>query len=171
MKLEGRVWKFEDNVDTDLIIPARFLNVSDLDVLASNCFSDLRSDFAEAVKPGDAIVAGKNFGCGSSREHAPLAIKAAGIGFIIAKSFARIFYRNAFNIGLPIFESEEAAEVFLEGDFVAADMNTGELTDLKGAKQFFANPIPGFMRDIVLTGGIVPYVKEKGFSLTEEKNR
>jgi 3-isopropylmalate dehydratase small subunit len=109
MKFEGRVWKFGDNVDTDLIIPARFLNVSDEKELAKNCFVDVMPDFVEKVQAGDVIVAGKNFGCGSSREHAPLALKGAGIRVIIAKSFARIFYRNAFNIGLPLLESDEAS--------------------------------------------------------------
>jgi len=120
MELEGRVWKFEDHVDTDLIIPARFLNVSDEKVMAENCFVDFRPDFARDAKPGDIIVAGANFGCGSSREHAPLAIKSTGVGVIIAKSFARIFYRNAFNIGLPILEAEEAADALSENDAVSA---------------------------------------------------
>ena len=161
MKFEGRVWKFGDHVDTDLIIPARFLNVSDKDELAKNCFADLRPEFAGAVKPGDILVAGVNFGCGSSREHAPWAIKAAGVGVIIAKSFARIFYRNAFNIGLPILESEEAADAFREGERIAVDLATGEIRDEGAEKRFFSKPIPDFMREIIRAGGLVEYVKGK----------
>ena len=122
MEYEGRVWKFGDNVDTDVIIPARFLNVSDKDELAKQCFADARPGFYEKVQPGDIIVAGDNFGSGSSREHAPLAIKFAGIGVVIAKSFARIFYRNAFNIGLPILESPEAEDLFEEADPIRVDI-------------------------------------------------
>ena len=125
MELKGRVWKFGDHVDTDLIIPARFLNVSDEKVMAENCFADFRPDFAKNVRPGDIIIAGVNFGCGSSREHAPLAIKAAGVSVVIAKSFARIFYRNAFNIGLPILEAEDAAEALSENDHVYVNLATG----------------------------------------------
>ena len=158
MKIKGRVWKFNDHVDTDLIIPARFLNVSDKDELAKNCFADIRPDFAKKVIPGDIIVAGSNFGCGSSREHAPLAIKAAGIGAIVAKSFARIFYRNAFNIGLPILESEEAFDVFSEGLHVSIDMETGELADLECGMLLTARPIPDFMMEIIRAGGLVEYV-------------
>ncbi|MBN1276190.1 MAG: 3-isopropylmalate dehydratase small subunit [Deltaproteobacteria bacterium] len=161
MKYEGRVWKYGDHVDTDLIIPARFLNVSDKDELAKNCFADVRPDFAGNVKPGDIIVAGVNFGCGSSREHAPLAIKAAGVSVVIARSFARIFYRNAFNIGLPILESNEAADEFSEGELVSADLITGEIACEGKKKRFFAKPIPDFMRKIVEAGGLVRYVKNK----------
>lgn len=161
MKFNGRVWKFGDHVDSDLIIPARFLNVSDKDKLARNCFADLRPDFAENVRPGDIIVAGANFGCGSSREHAPLAIKTAGINVIIAKNFARIFYRNAFNIGLPLVESEEATDAFSEDDMVSVDLNSGELS--QSGKRFIAKPIPDFMREIVQAGGLVDYIKQKGF--------
>ena len=128
MELEGKVWKFGDNIDTDVIIPARFLNVSDKDILAKNCFADLRPDFGGNAA-GDVIVGGSNFGCGSSREHAPLAIKSAGVGVVIAKSFARIFYRNAFNIGLPILESKEAAEAVQDGDLLSVDLVTGEITN------------------------------------------
>ncbi len=162
MKFKGRVWKFGDHVDTDLIIPARFLNVSDKDKLAKNCFIDLRPDFSENVQSGDIIVAGTNFGCGSSREHAPAAIKEAGISVIIAKSFARIFYRNAFNIGLPLVESEEAADAFSEGDIVSVDLNSGELA--KNGKHFIAKPIPDFMREIIQAGGLVDYIKKKGLA-------
>jgi len=163
MKLTGRVWKFGDNVDTDAIIPARFLNVSDRELLARSCFADLRPEFSKSVRSGDVIVAGRNFGCGSSREHAPLAILAAGIGVVVARSFARIFYRNAFNIGLPILESEEAFEVFSEGERAAADLETGEIRSEAGGVQVFARPIPPFMREIVQAGGLVPYIRAKGW--------
>jgi 3-isopropylmalate/(R)-2-methylmalate dehydratase small subunit len=162
MKFEGKVWKFGDHVDTDLIIPARFLNVSDKDELARNCFTDLRPDFVKNVVAGDIIVAGSNFGCGSSREHAPWAIKEAGIRVIVAKSFARIFYRNAFNIGLPILESEEAVNRFQEGDRLSVDLETGELIDQDKKEHLFARPIPDFMREIIQAGGLVNHVKKKG---------
>ncbi|RLB29367.1 MAG: 3-isopropylmalate dehydratase small subunit [Deltaproteobacteria bacterium] len=162
MKLEGKVvWKFGDNVDTDLIIPARFLNVSDKDELARNCFADLKPDIRNTINPGDVIVAGKNFGCGSSREHAPLAIKSAGIAVIIAKSFARIFYRNAFNIGLPILESKEASLSTMEGNRVSVDLATGEIVILDTGQRFFARPVPDFMREILKAGGLVEYIKRK----------
>ena len=159
MKFKGKAWKFGDNVDTDAIIPARFLNVSEESVLAKNCFADLRPDFAQRVRPGDIIVAGNNFGCGSSREHAPRAIKAVGISVIIAKSFARIFFRNAFNIGLPVLELEDAAEAFLDGDLASVDMASGEVMDLNNGECLQAKPIPDFMREIIEAGGLVNYVK------------
>jgi 3-isopropylmalate/(R)-2-methylmalate dehydratase small subunit len=162
MKVRGRVWKFGDNIDTDAIIPSRFLNVSDQKVLAANCFVDLRSEFSKAVTPGDVILGGNNFGCGSSREHAPLAIKAAGISAVVAKSFARIFYRNAFNIGLPILECEEAAEAFSEGMRIGIDLSSGEIKDDENGVHFFAEPIPEFMREILEAGGLVAYIKAKG---------
>ena len=162
MKIKGRVWKFGDNIDTDAIIPARFLNVSDKEELAKKCFADLCPDFASKVRSGDVIVAGKNFGCGSSREHAPLAIKAAGIGLVVAKSFARIFYRNAFNIGLPILESEEALESCSEGETIATDLETGEIRSEGKGFRLFAKPIPEFMREIIQAGGLVPYIKARG---------
>ena len=163
MKFEGKVWKFGDHIDTDVIIPARFLNVSDKDELAKNCFADLRPDFAKAVRPGDIIVAGSNFGCGSSREHAPWAIKNSGISVIIARSFARIFYRNAFNIGLPIVESEDCAEAFSEGNRAAVDLNSGEIVHLDSGRSFLSKPVPDFMMEIIQAGGLVSYVKKKGF--------
>jgi 3-isopropylmalate/(R)-2-methylmalate dehydratase small subunit len=162
VKIEGKVWKFGNNIDTDVIIPARFLNVSDKEELAKRCFADLRPDFAGEVRRGDVIVAGKNFGCGSSREHAPLAIKAAGISVVVAKSFARIFYRNAFNIGLPILESEEALEVCSEGETVRADLETGEIRSAGKRLGLSAKPIPAFMREIIQAGGLVPYIKARG---------
>jgi 3-isopropylmalate/(R)-2-methylmalate dehydratase small subunit len=159
MEFEGRVWKFGDHIDTDVIIPARFLNVSDKDVLAKSCFIDTRPDFTQDVKPGDIILAGVNFGCGSSREHAPLAIKTAGVGLIIARGFARIFYRNAFNIGLPILESEEAFEYFSEGDRIGVDLLTGQI---RGRDQTFsAKPVPPFMQEIIRAGGLIPYTKNR----------
>jgi len=159
MKIDGRVWKFGDHVDTDLIIPARYLNVSDKDELAKHCFSDLRPEFIKEVGVGDIVVAGVNFGCGSSREQAPLAMKAAGVGAVIAKSYARIFYRNAFNIGLPILESDEASEQIREGDRVSIDLTTGAIVELSNGKCFSARPIPDFMRAILKSGGLVNYLK------------
>lgn len=164
MKLQGTVWKFGDNVDTDLIIPARFLNSFDKDDLAQNCFVDVRPGFMDLISPGDIIVAGKNFGSGSSREHAPLAIKAAGISVIIAESFARIFYRNAINIGLPILESAEAASSLQEGSMVSVDLAAGEIANTDTGERFLAKPIPGFMRAIIDAGGLVNHIKKTGMA-------
>ena len=160
MIIKGRVWKFGDNVDTDLIIPARFLNVSDKELLAQNCFADIRPDFAKDVATNDILIAGSNFGCGSSREHAPWAIKTAGIGVIIAKSFARIFYRNAFNIGLPILESEEAFDTFSEGEHLSVDISSGKIMSMETDKSLMARPIPEFMRKIIQAGGLMNQVKK-----------
>jgi 3-isopropylmalate/(R)-2-methylmalate dehydratase small subunit len=160
MRFEGRVWKFGDHVDTDLIIPARFLNVSDEEELAKNCFVDLRPDFVERVQAGDVIVAGKNFGCGSSREHAAWAIKGVGIRVIIAKSFARIFYRNAFNIGLPLLESEQASDDLEEGDQISVDLLTGKIGNERKDQKYSAKPIPDFMMEIIHAGGLVNHLKE-----------
>jgi len=161
MNVEGKVWKFGDNIDTDVIIPARFLNVSDKDELARNCFVDLRPDFNKNVQKGDIIVGGSNFGCGSSREHAPIALKEIGICAIIAKSFARIFYRNSFNIGLPILECAEAVDLINENDKVFIDLKRGEIIDRNTDKSFSAKPIPDFMRGIIQAGGLVEYIKNK----------
>jgi 3-isopropylmalate dehydratase small subunit len=161
MKFEGKVWKFGDHVDTDLIIPARFLNVSDEEELARNCFTDVRPDFVEKVQAGDVIVAGKNFGCGSSREHAAWAIKGVGIRVVIAKSFARIFYRNAFNIGLPLLESNEASDDLGEGDQVSINLVTGEIRNDNKAQRFSAKPIPDFMMEMIQAGGLVNHIKNK----------
>jgi 3-isopropylmalate dehydratase small subunit len=161
MKLKGTVWSFGDNVDTDLIIPGRFLNRWDQDSLARHCFADLRPEFAEKVKKGDVIFAGYNFGCGSSREHAPLAIRAVGIGVIVARSFARIFYRNACNIGLPVVESEEAADFFSEGDIASVDLESGVIQDRGGIQRAVAVPIPEFMRQIILSEGLVAFTRKK----------
>ncbi|MDO9515769.1 MAG: 3-isopropylmalate dehydratase small subunit [Syntrophales bacterium] len=158
MRVEGRIWKFGDDVDTDVIIPARYLNVSDEAELAKNCFADIRPGFATDVAAGDILVAGKNFGCGSSREHAPLAIKAAGIRVIIAESFARIFYRNAFNIGLPLLESVEASLGLSDGDKAVVDLAAGMIEGAGGV--FPARPIPDFMAQLIAAGGLVEYVRE-----------
>ena len=161
MRYQGKAWKFGDDIDTDLIIPARFLTVSDIDELARNCFTDVRPHFKDMITQGDIIVAGKNFGSGSSREHAPLAIKGAGISLIIAESFARIFYRNAFNIGLPILESAEASRSLNEGTIVSVDLSTGDIEDIESGERFSAKPLPDFMRHIIEAGGLVEYVKTK----------
>jgi 3-isopropylmalate dehydratase small subunit len=162
MKFQGTAWKFGDNVDTDAIIPARFLNVSDEDQLAGSCFIDVRPDFIKGVRKGDVILAGTNFGCGSSREHAPLAIKAAGVSVVVARSFARIFYRNAFNIGLPILECDEAVSVFDEGSRLTVDLESGEIGDAQKHVRVFAKPIPEFMRAMIQAGGLVPYIQARG---------
>lgn len=161
MNIEGKTWKFGDNIDTDVIIPARFLNVSDKKELARSCFADLRPDFRRNVHKGDVLVGGSNFGCGSSREHAPLAIKESGISVIIAKSFARIFYRNAFNIGLPILESRSAADNIDENDKVSVNLITGEIKNNTKGETFSAKPVPDFMRNIIEAGGLVEYIKKE----------
>src|SRR3989337_908917 len=155
MKLEGRVWKFGSDIDTDAIIPARYLNQSDPKELAKHVMEDERPEFFREVRKGDILLAKKNFGCGSSREHAPLALKAVGISCIIAKSFARIFFRNSFNIGLPLLESSEASETIRDGDRVRVDLSTGEILDLTQEKKFLAKPIPSFMRDLIRDGGLI----------------
>ena len=159
MEIEGKVWMFGDHVDTDLIIPARYLNQSDGQELAKHCFVDLRPDFARDLRPGDVVLAGVNFGCGSSREQAPLAMKCAGVGVVIAKSFARIFYRNAFNIGFPILECEEAVDALKEGDRISVDLSTGTITGGTHGRVFSARPIPDFMRAMLQAGGLVEYLK------------
>lgn len=166
MKIEGRAWKFGDHVDTDLIIPARFLNVSDPEELAKNCFIDIRPDFVKEVQEGDIVVAGINFGCGSSREHAPWAMKAAGIAAVVAKSCARIFYRNAFNIGLPVLESEEAADILKDGAEISVDIVRGEIRD-HGGTLLYAKPIPEFMMKIIRAGGLAPYIRETRDRISE----
>ncbi len=158
MKIKGKAWKFGENIDTDVIIPARYLNTSDPEELAKHCMEDADPDFYSKLEPGDLVVAGKNFGCGSSREHAPIALKAAGVGGVIAPSFARIFYRNAFNMGLPIFECKEAAEAINEGDEVEIDADSGEIRNLTTGKTFKAQPIPPFMQELIADGGLIPHV-------------
>jgi len=158
--MRGKVWKFGDNVDTDLIIAARYLNTSEPSELAKHVMEDADPEFSEKMEPGDIIVAGENFGCGSSREHAPIALKAAGIAAVIAPTFARIFYRNAFNMGLPIFEVPEAAEIS-EGDIVRIDMERGEVIDETTGKSYKFNPIPEFMQELVDAGGLIEYAKRE----------
>jgi len=161
MLIKGKTWRFGDDVDTDAIIPARYLNTSDPAELARHIMEDADKDFPVKVKPGDIIVAGKNFGCGSSREHAPIAIKAAGIQAVVAKSFARIFYRNAFNIGLPIFESEGASAAIAEGQEVEIDADKGIIKNLATGEEYRANPIPPFMQELISAGGLVEWTKRK----------
>ena len=162
MKAQGKVHKYGDNVDTDVIIPARHLNTSDPGELAAHCMEDIDPRFAAAVRQGDILVAGRNFGCGSSREHAPLAIKASGIACVIAESFARIFYRNALNIALPILECPAAAQAIAAGDEVSVDLQSGEITDLTSARTFRAEPFPPFMMDLIASGGLAAYLKGAG---------
>ncbi len=162
MKIEGKIWKFGSDVDTDAIIPARYLNQSDAKVLAKHLMEDERPDFSRKVRKGDILLADKNFGCGSSREHAPLALKAAGVSCIIAKSFARIFYRNGLNLGLPLLESPEASEAIQEGDRVRVNLTTGEIFDLTQRKKLFAKPIPAFMQELIRDGGLIQYLRKKG---------
>ena len=161
MKIEGRVWKFGSDVDTDAIIPARYLNQTDAGELAKHTMEDERPEFVRQVKKGDILVAEKNFGCGSSREHAPLALKAVGISCIIAESFARIFYRNGFNQGLPLLEALEASKEIRDGDQVQIDLTTGEILDLTRQKKFFAKPIPPFMQELIKDGGLISHLRKK----------
>lgn len=160
MQTKGTVFKYPDNVDTDVIIPARYLNTPDAQELAKHCMEDIDTSFVEQVRPGDVVVAGWNFGCGSSREHAPLVIKTCGTGCVIAKSFARIFYRNAINIGLPILECEQAAEEINAGDQVKVDFDTGVITDLTTGKTYEAQPFPEFIQNIITKGGLLASLKE-----------
>jgi len=161
MKLEGRIWRFGSDIDTDAIIPARYLNTSDPQELAKHVMEDERPEFKKEVKPGDLILAEKNFGCGSSREHAPLAIKAAGISCVIAESFARIFYRNGFNQGLPLLESLEASKEIRDGDQVQIDLTTGEIFDITQQRKFFAKPIPAFMQELIKDGGLIRHLRKR----------
>ena len=167
MRLKGKAWKFGADIDTDRIIPARYLNTSDPKELAKHCMEDADPEFVKKMKPGDIIVADKNFGCGSSREHAPIAIKTAGISCVIAKSFARIFYRNSFNMGLPIVECPEAVDAIKEGDEVEVDLDSGEIKIIKSqisnlkSQIFHAQPIPPFMQELLNTGGLMEWVKKK----------
>lgn len=155
----GTVFKYNDNVDTDVIIPARYLNTPDAKELAKHCMEDIDPEFVNHAKPGDIIVAGWNFGCGSSREHAPLAIKTVGISAVIAKSFARIFYRNAINIGLPILECEAAAEAIENGDEVEVNFDEGTITNLTKGETYQAEPFPAFIQEIIAAGGLLPSLR------------
>jgi len=159
--IKGRVLKYGSNVDTDVIIPARYLNSSDPKELAAHCIEDIDSEFSQKVKAGDIMVAGRNFGCGSSREHAPIAIKASGIACIIAETFARIFYRNAINIGLPIMECPEAAKDIEDGDEVKVDVNTGVIENITRGRSYQAAPFPEFMQEIIKADGLINYVRER----------
>lgn len=166
MKVRGKVFKYGDNIDTDAIIPARYLYQTDPKVLAKHCMEDITPSFSHQVKPGDIIVAKKNFGCGSSREHAPIAIKASGISCVIASSFARIFYRNAINIGLSILECENAAKNIAWGDEVEIDIGLGHIRNLSRKKEYQSQPFPEFMMEIINAGGLMNYIKKE---LTEKQ--
>lgn len=161
MDAKGRVHKYQDNVDTDVIIPARYLNTKDHAELASHCMEDIDPDFVKNVKPGDIIVAGENFVCGSSREHAPIAIKASGVSCVIATTFARIFYRNAINIGLPILECPEASKGIEDGDQVEVDFSKGEIRNVTKNETYTAAPFPEFIRGIINAGGLMASIKER----------
>jgi 3-isopropylmalate/(R)-2-methylmalate dehydratase small subunit len=161
MKLRGRVWKYGDHVDTDAIIPARYLNVSTAEALAPHCMEDIDPGFATQVRAGDVIVAGENFGCGSSREHAPLAIKGSGVSSVVARSFARIFYRNAINVGLPILESPGAADAAETGHELEIDLESGTIRNLTTGQEYQAEPYPPFMMGIIGAGGLVPYTRQQ----------
>lgn len=162
MNAKGTVHKYGDNVDTDVIIPARYLNSSDAKELATHCMADIDAEFVSRVKPGDIMVANKNFGCGSSREHAPLAIKTAGISCVIAETFARIFYRNAINIGLPIIECPKAAKAISAGDVVEIDFDSGIIKDVTTGESFQGQAFPEFMQRIMKADGLMNYINEKG---------
>lgn len=161
MKFNGTVFRYGRDIDTDVIIPARYLNTSDPVELAKHCLEDLDTTFVTRVKPGDIIVADENFGCGSSREHAPVAIKAAGVSCVIAKSFARIFYRNSINMGLPILECPEAVDAISDGDVVSVDADTGTIVDETTGAVFHAQPFPPFIQEIINAGGLVERTKQK----------
>ena len=160
-KIEAKVWRYGDNIDTDVIIPARYLNSFDPQELATYCMVDIDETFAKEVQPGDIMVAGKNFGCGSSREHAPIAIKASGISVVIAHSFARIFYRNAINTGLVVLEIGEEVKKIHAEDKLSVDLLTGIIENLTTGENFQAMPLPGFIQDIAKAGGLINYIKQK----------
>jgi len=162
MKFRGRVWIFGDNVDTDVIYPARYMNIHDPKQMAAHCMEDADPDFMKKIRPGDVIVAGENFGCGSSREHAPIAIREAGLSCIVARSFARIFYRNAFNMGLPIFESAELRDRVAEGDEIEVDGVAGTIRILGGEGEILSiQPIPPFMQELLRDGGLMKHLAKK----------
>jgi len=159
--IKGTVHKYGSNVDTDVIIPARYLNTTDPEELASHCMEDIDADFVKRVEPGDIIVGGDNFGCGSSREHAPIAIKASGVACVIANTFARIFYRNALNTGLPILECPEAVAGISKGDTVEVDLESGRVANVTTGKTYQAKPFPPFMRQLIEVGGLVNYARAR----------
>lgn len=160
MIYKGKAWIFGDNIDTDVIIPARYLNTTNPEELASHCMEDIDSGFSKKVNTGDIIIAGKNFGCGSSREHAPLAIKTCGVSCVIARSFARIFYRNSINIGLPILECDEAVDSIKAGDELEIDTDTGVIKNLTAGRSYTARPFPGFIKGIIQAGGLLNYARK-----------
>ncbi|MDD5085591.1 MAG: 3-isopropylmalate dehydratase small subunit [Candidatus Omnitrophica bacterium] len=157
--IKGRVWKFGDDINTDLIIPARYLNMHTPEELAQHCMEDADPGFAKNVRPGDIIVAGKNFGCGSSREHAPISIKGAGVALVIAASFARIFFRNSLNMGLPLLECDKAVEDLRTGDEIEADLERGSIIDKKTGKVYHTQPYPDFMKELIGAGGLMNWIK------------
>ena len=161
MQAKGYVHKYGDNVDTDVIIPARYLNILDKKKLAAHCMEDIDPGFQKAAKPGDIVVGGQNFGCGSSREHAPMVLLECGVSCVIASSFARIFYRNAINIGLPILECPEASKKIEKGDQVAVDFGTGTITNLTKNESYTAEPFPAFIQEIIAAGGLLPAIKKR----------
>jgi 3-isopropylmalate/(R)-2-methylmalate dehydratase small subunit len=161
MILKGKVYKFGSDVNTDVIIPARYLNVSEPMELAKHCMEDIDQDFVKKVKKGDIIMADANFGCGSSREHAPLAIKSAGVSCVIARSFARIFFRNAINIGLPLLECSECVENTKDGEILEVDLSTGKIVNLTNGFKFNAKPYPEFMSELINAGGLIEYTKKR----------
>jgi 3-isopropylmalate/(R)-2-methylmalate dehydratase small subunit len=161
MILQGKVWRYGDNVDTDVIIPARYLNTSEPKELAVHCMEDIDTSFASKVRPGDIMVAGRNFGCGSSREHAPVALQASGISCVIAASFARIFYRNAINIGLPLIELPQVEEIKAD-DILSIDVSTGMVENKTSKKSYQAEPLPEFIQKIASAGGLINFIKEEG---------
>jgi 3-isopropylmalate dehydratase small subunit len=164
MKFSGRIWKFGDNIDTDAIIPARYLNTRDPQGLAAHCMEDADPTFMKKMKPGDIVVGGENFGCGSSREHAPIAIKAAGIACVVAKSFARIFYRNSFNMGLPIFESRDLWDLAENGAVIEVDADGGLIRIAGAADPLHIQPVPPFMQELIADGGLMNHIAKKAVS-------
>jgi 3-isopropylmalate/(R)-2-methylmalate dehydratase small subunit len=162
MIFQGRSFLFGDDIDTDAIIPARYLNTSDPEELKKHCMEDADPEFSSKVSKGDIIVAGKNFGCGSSREHAPIAIKASGVSCVIASSFARIFFRNSFNMGLPIFESDEASKEIRLGDVVEVDASSGKIRNISTGREYTSKPIPPFMQDLIEDGGLIEHIRKTG---------
>ncbi len=161
MKIRGRAWKFGDSIDTDVILPGKYLTLTEPKELAQHAMEGIDSEFSRRVQPGDVIVAGRNFGCGSSREHAPLALKHAGVGAVVAKSFARIFFRNAVNIGLPVVICPEAYEAVEQGDQLEVDLEGGVLRDLTKGVELKFTPLPSFLLEILSSGGLIPYLKSK----------
>ena len=159
--LRGKVHRYGDNVNTDVIIPARYLNTSDIDELAAHCMEDIDAEFVQRVRPGDVIVGGDNFGCGSSREHAPLAIKGAGVTCVIAAGFARIFFRNAINVGLPVLVAPQAAAEARGGDEIAVDLSTGRIENITQGREYAAEPFPEFLQEIIAAGGLVQYTRRR----------